>query len=187
MSPPRPTTGSARPTALLGEWACLGILYDRPAHGWAVAGRLRPDGDIGRVWYLSRPLTYRALDQLTARGWIEAVGEERGAGGPNRTILAATRSGRSQFRAWLRTPVEHLRDLRSELLLKLVFAEQLAIDLGDMLDRQRVIVDGLAAALAERAADEPDVVHLWRAEATAAARRFLDSVEERRGASRQDW
>jgi DNA-binding PadR family transcriptional regulator len=189
MSPAPSNTGPpARPTALLGEWACLGILYDRPAHGWAVATRLRPEGDIGRVWYLSRPLTYRAIDQLSARGWIEAVGEEPGAGGPNRTILAATRTGRAQFRSWLRTPVEHLRDLRSELLLKLVFAEQLTIDLGEMLGRQRAIVDGLAAALAERVVDEPDVVHLWRAEATAAARRFLDRVEDReRRSPAQDW
>jgi DNA-binding PadR family transcriptional regulator len=166
-----------RPSALLGEWACLGVLYDTPAHGWAVATRLRPDGDIGRVWYLSRPLTYRAIDQLVGRGWIVAVGEEPGAGGPNRTILAATRTGRARFRTWVRTPVEHLRDLRSELLLKLVFADQLGIDLGGMLDHQRAIVDRLATALAERADDEPDVVHLWRAEATAAARRFLDRVE----------
>ena len=187
MSPARSTTGTpGRPTALLGEWACLGILYERPAHGWAVASRLRPDGDIGRVWYLSRPLTYRAIDQLAARGWIEAVAEEAGAGGPNRTILAATRAGRAQFRTWLRTPVEHLRDLRSELLLKLVFAEQLTIDLDDMLERQRALVEGLATALAERAVDEPDVVHLWRAEATAAARRFLDRVEDRRGPTGQD-
>jgi PadR family transcriptional regulator AphA len=163
--------------ALLGEWACLGIRYDTPAHGWAVATRLRPDGDIGRVWYLSRPLTYRAIDQLVGRAWIAAVGEEPGAGGPNRTILAATRAGRAQFRAWLRTPVEHLRDLRSELLLKLVFADDLGVDLGDMIARQRTIVDSLATALSERASDEPDVVHLWRAAATAAAQRFLDGVE----------
>ena len=181
MSPARTNTSRAgRPTALLGEWACLGILYDTPAHGWAVATRLRPGGDIGRVWNLSRPLTYRAIDQLAGRGWVEAVGEEPGAGGPNRTILAATRTGRAQFRTWVRTPVDHLRDLRSELLLKLVFADQLGIDLADMLDRQRAIVDGLATALAEQALDAPDagdVVHLWRSEATAAAHRFLDRVE----------
>ena len=31
---------------LLGEWACLGILAEAPAHGFAVAARLKPDGDI---------------------------------------------------------------------------------------------------------------------------------------------
>ena len=160
---------------LLGEWACLGILYDEPAHGWAVVKQLRPDGDIGRIWHLSRPLTYRALEQLTGREWIRTVGEEPGAAGPNRTILAATRSGRARFRRWLRTPVPHLRDLRSELLLKLVFAERHGIDIAETLDQQRRLVDEQAEALAAVTADE-DVVGLWRAEATRAAARFLDRV-----------
>jgi PadR family transcriptional regulator AphA len=159
---------------LLGEWVTLGVLYDEPAHGWAVVKRLRPDGDLGRIWHLTRPLTYRAIDHLIEREWIQTVGEERGDAGPNRTILAATRSGRSQFRAWLRTPVPHLRDLRSELLLKLAFAELHGIDVADMLDRQRTIIDDHAGNLA--GAGHGDIVRLWRWEATRAAQRFLDQV-----------
>ena len=33
---------------LLGEWACLGILYSAPTHGFAIAARLTPNGDVGR-------------------------------------------------------------------------------------------------------------------------------------------
>lgn len=171
-----PVPGPVR-EPLLGEWACLGILYEAPAHGWAIATRLRPDGDIGRIWHLSRPLTYRALDQLTSRTWIEPTGEEPGVAGPNRTILAPTRAGRARFRTWLRTPVPHLRDLRSELLLKLVFADRAGIDVAEMLARQREIIDGHAAALADTGTD--DVVLLWRSEVTAAAGRFLDRVTDR--------
>jgi PadR family transcriptional regulator AphA len=163
------------PDPLLGEWACLGILYGGPAHGWAIATRLRPDGDVGRVWHLSRPLTYRSLEQLTRRGWIAPVGEEPGDAGPNRTILTATRTGRARFRTWIRTPVTHLRDLRSELLLKLVLADVDAIDVGPMLARQRNVIDEQAAALEARA-DPHDVVTLWRIEATRAARRFVDRL-----------
>ena len=83
---------------LLGEWACLGAVYPAPTHGFAVAARLKPDGDIGRVWSMSRALTYRSLDQLTGHGYVEAVGEEPGIAGGNRTILAATRTGRAQLR-----------------------------------------------------------------------------------------
>lgn len=168
---------------LLGEWACLGILYDDPTHGWAVAKRLRPDGDIGRIWYLSRPLTYRSLDLLTARQWIRAVGEESGIAGPNRTILAATRTGRARFRSWLHTPVPHLRDLRSELLLKLTFADLHDIDITDMLDRQREIVarhaDNLPATSDDTADGTIDVVTVWRSEVTEAAARFLDRIHPR--------
>ena len=73
------TVGRTREDQLLpGEWACLGILYPAPAHGFAIATRLKPDGDVGRVWSLSRALTYRSLDQLELRGHIKAVGEEPG-------------------------------------------------------------------------------------------------------------
>lgn len=159
---------------LLGEWACLGILYAESAHGFAVAAALKPDGDIGRVWSLSRALTYRSLDQLAARGLIRAVGEEQGIAGGTRTILAATRLGRAQLRGWLGSPVAHQRDLRSELLLKLVIAERCAIDPTPMLRRQRAQVADLAAALA--GAGTADVVALWRIEASEAALRFLDQL-----------
>ena len=175
------STGPAHREPLLGEWACLGILVEEPAHGWAVAARLRPTGDIGRVWQLSRPLTYRSLDHLTWREWAEPVAEEPGDAGPNRTILAPTVDGRTQFRTWLRTPVEHQRDLRSELLLKLVFAERLGVDLGELLDRQREIVDRHADVQTRASdADPADVVALWRLESTLAARRFLDRIAGRR-------
>jgi DNA-binding PadR family transcriptional regulator len=161
---------------LLGAWACLGILYRQPAHGWAIVKHLRPDGEIGRIWHLSRPLTYRALDQLAARDWIRPVAEEPGNAGPNRTILAPTRTGRARFRTWLRTPVPHLRDLRSELLLKLVFAERYGVDIVDMLDQQRNIIDRQAEQLNELHGADLDVVMLWRIEATRAGQRFLDQV-----------
>jgi PadR family transcriptional regulator AphA len=164
---------------LLGEWACLGILYTGPSHGFAIAARLKPEGDIGRVWSLSRALTYRSLEQLVGRGYVEPLGEEPGIAGGNRTILAATRTGRAQLRKWLTTPVDHLRDLRSDLLLKLVLAEECGVDVGDMLDRQHARIIEMAAALHEQVDEQPgDVVALWRSESSEAALRFLDRLRQ---------
>src|SRR6187431_862322 len=152
---------------LLGEWACLGILYPAPTHGFAIAARLKPAGDVGRVWSLSRPLTYRSLEQLAARDYIHAVGEEPGIAGGNRTILAATRTGRAQLRKWLHTPVAHLRDLRSEMLLKLIIADICEIDISSMLERQHARIVELDAAIATHLEAEPaDVVALWRSESS---------------------
>jgi DNA-binding PadR family transcriptional regulator len=164
---------------LLGEWACLGILYAGPAHGFAIAAHLKPSGDVGRVWSLSRPLTYRSLEQLTGRDYIHAIGEEPGIAGGNRTILAATRTGRAQLRKWLNTPVAHLRDLRSELLLKLVIASICGIDVTKMLGAQHAHIQAMAATLAAQtrtADDELDVVALWRSESSQAALRFLERL-----------
>lgn len=173
-----PVSRTSEQQLLLGEWACLGIVSLGPAHGFAVAARLKPTGDIGRVWSVSRPLTYRSLDQLASRGYVHAVGEEPGIAGGNRTILAATRRGRAQLRTWLVTPVAHLRDLRSELLLKLVIGELCDIDRTPLLRGQRQVIDRLAEASAEASASDPsDVVALWRSEASQAASRFLDRLE----------
>lgn len=166
-----------RRQAQLGEWAVLGVVYQEPAHGWAVARRLQPDGDVGRVWSLSRPLTYRALDALTEHGRIEPVGSEPGRAGPNRTILSVTTDGAAAFRRWVATPVDHLRDVRSELLLKLVLADQTGLDTADLLHAQRAIVERIAAHQPE----PTDVVTLWRQESTRSVLRFLDRVTARRG------
>lgn len=162
---------------LLGEWACLGILYPAPTHGFAIAARLKPSGDVGRVWSLSRALTYRSLDQLAIRGYIQPVGEEPGIAGGNRTILAATRAGRAQLRKWLATPVVHLRDLRSELLLKLIIADICDIETTRMLEAQRAHITSMAEAISAQIEQEPgDVVALWRSESSNAAVRFLDRL-----------
>lgn len=162
---------------LLGEWACLGILYPAPTHGFAIAARLKPSGDVGRVWSLSRALTYRSLDQLALRDYIRPIGEEPGIAGGNRTILAATRTGRARLRKWLATPVVHLRDLRSELLLKLIIADICDIDIDVMLVEQHAHIESLAEAITTHLESEPDdVVAMWRRESSNAALRFLDGL-----------
>ncbi len=162
---------------LLGELACLGILYPTPTHGFAIAARLKTSGDVGRVWSLSRALTYRCLDELTVRGFIQPVGEEPGIAGGNRTILAATRTGRVHLRKWVATPVVHLRDLRSELLLKLIIAETCEIDVTSMLELQRTHIAQVADAITNQIKSEPgDVVALWRSEFLNASLRFLDRL-----------
>ncbi|HKA03847.1 MAG TPA: PadR family transcriptional regulator, partial [Acidimicrobiales bacterium] len=152
---------------LLGEWACLGVLNHAPAHGYDVAARLAPSGEVGRVWSLSRPLTYRALDQLEERELITAVAEERGKAGGTRKVLAPTRRGSALVRKWLREPVAHVRDVRGELLLKLVLCDLGGVDRMPLLDAQRAVFAPMVKALTSsggprRSGDDP--VAVWRFE-----------------------
>lgn len=166
---------------LLGEWACLGILSVQQTHGFAIAARLGANGDVGRVWSLSRALTYRALDQLGERGLVRTVGEEPGIAGGNRTILAPTTKGRKELAKWLQTPVAHLRDLRSELLLKLILGGLRNIDPFPLLVAQREQIAAQSEALDAQVDDlDPgrDVVALWRSESSRGAMRFLDRLIE---------
>jgi DNA-binding PadR family transcriptional regulator len=104
----------------LTEWVVLALLDEAPRHGFAVARELTPEAPLGRVWTVSRPLTYRAVDQLLAKGMAEAAhSEPSDEGGPNRTIMRPTAAGRRAVRKWRVAPVEHLREMRSAFLVKL--------------------------------------------------------------------
>ena len=151
----------------------LTLLAEQPRHGWAIVRELAPSGEIGRIWSLSRPLAYRAIDSLQARRLVRAVGTEPGDG-PRRTILTATASGRREVDRWLGSPVEHLRDVRTELLLKLVFGERAGRDGRPLLRAQQREFRAIFAAL-DRAANQPnaDLVDQWRHENADAVRRFL--------------
>lgn len=167
----------------VGEWSVLALLAERPAHGWALAAALSPEGEIGVVWSLSRPLVYRALELLEERGLVEQVGSATSARGPSRTIFTPTRAGRNALTRWLQQPAAHIRDLRPELLLKLIFLRRRGSDTSELLDRQRAIVEELLARLAADLADasnERAVLVRYRLEAARAALRFVEA--ERDGA-----
>ena len=168
-------------TLLLGEWAVLGILAQRRAHGFAVSKRLSPAGDVGRVWSLSRPLTYRALDNLLERNLIRAVGEEPGTAGGPRTIYDVTPTGRQRLRRWLGEPAAHLRDVRTELLLKLVLCQLSGTDPATLVEAQRSLSEPVVRKWAAELRAQPgDPVTLWRYESSRAVVRFLDRLTPRR-------
>lgn len=164
---------------LLGEWACLAALGAGRLHGFAVAKRLASDGDLGRVWTLSRPLTYRAITTLTDLGLVKPVNEEPGDGGPTRTVVGLTAKGRSALKRWLDEPVLHPRDVRSELLLKIVVRDQMGLGLDPLVPAQLGLFERhVASRRAELAEDPGDPVALWRVEFAEAAVRFVRAVTE---------
>lgn len=173
----------ARTEPSLTEWAALGLLCEAPAHGWAIAQQLLPESDVGRVYSCTRPLTYRALAQLREAGLVEIRGTSTSDAGPARTILAATRRGRAAFRRWREAPVEHVRDVRSELMLKLLFHERTGLDATSLLRRQALVLARTEHAL-ERQLDEASAFErtllLWRLSAARAAVSFVDALLEER-------
>jgi DNA-binding PadR family transcriptional regulator len=143
----------------LTEWVVLGLLAEGPTHGFALTRLLQRGGEVGRVWAASRPLTYRAIDQLVADGLAEPVGTEPGDG-PPRTPHRVTPSGRRALRRWLATPVAHFRDVRAELLVKLLVLERAGRPTAPLLVAQRA---AFADALREaRDAPGTDAVSRWR-------------------------
>ena len=164
-----------RPTLSLNEWAVLGVLVDRPRHGYDIAAELQPGTPIGDAWRLTRQLVYRALERLDALGLAEPRRTEPGDAGPPRTVYGATRRGRAMLRAWLDTPVTHLRDVRSALLLKLVLLERLGLERGPLVRAQRTAFEPQIDRLHDVPTTE-EVITLWRHHSAAAAAAFLDEL-----------
>jgi DNA-binding PadR family transcriptional regulator len=158
----------------LNEWAVLACLAEHPRHGYEIATELAPETDLGTVWRVPRQLVYRALERLAALGLVEPRRQEPGEGGPPRQVYGPTRRGRERLAGWLREPVAHLRDVRGELLLKLVVAARLDVDATPLVEAQRsAFAEPLAALAVPPPHDDP--VALWRHHSAAAVGAFLDS------------
>ena len=162
----------------LPEWTVLVLLSQRPAHGFAVSQLTASDGELGRIWRVPRPVVYRAIGRLVDAGLIAPESVEPGLG-PQRTIYSVTAQGREEAERWLSTPVEHVRDIRSHLLIKLALLHRAGRDPADLLRRQRAALDPIARAIqAPRA--EPDgfdeILLAWRRATAAAALGFLDEI-----------
>jgi DNA-binding PadR family transcriptional regulator len=169
----------ARDELTAGEWAVLALLAEGPSHGFALARALRPDGEVGRIWTVRRPLVYRAIEALTGLGFVRHAGTVASPTGPQRTIREATPNGKRAVTRWLKTPVAHVRDARSLLMLKLLFLARRNADPAPLLGAQRDRFAALAGGLAT-AADEAEgfdrALALWRLETTTAALRFVDAM-----------
>jgi PadR family transcriptional regulator AphA len=158
----------------LAERVCLSLISQDVAHGWALGSLLAPDGEIGRIWSLSRPLTYRAIDGLVDKALITRRGQAAGRG-RDRVILAATPAGRRLVKRWLDEPIQHLRDVRTELLVKLQLRARIGLDNEPLLTAQQQVFNPTIDVLTSTHRDD-DIVDLWRRESARAVRRFLDQA-----------
>jgi DNA-binding PadR family transcriptional regulator len=162
-----------------GEWAVLALLAEAPTHGFAIARAMAPEGEVGKIWSVRRPLVYRAVDTLTGLGLVRPAGTVRSRSGPQRTVLEATPNGKRALTRWLRQPVVHVRDARSLLMLKLLFLTRREADLEPLLNAQRSHFAKLAERLTAAADDAEGfdrALLLWRLESTTAAIRFVETM-----------
>ena len=162
-----------------GEWAVLGVVAEGPTHGFAVAQLLGPDGDLGRIWTLPRPVVYQVIKKLEALELIRARRTEASRQGPQRTVIGITPAGRRALRSWLEEPVDHVRDVRSLLLLKLALLERSGTDPSPLIRAQKQKVQTQLRSLArarDRAAGFDRVILEWRIASSRATLEFLSVV-----------
>jgi DNA-binding PadR family transcriptional regulator len=166
------------PEMSLPEWLVLTILSQQSAHGFAVAQLTAADGELGRVWQIPKAVVYRAIGRLLEAGLIAPEGTEPGLG-PQRTVYTVTADGRAAAGRWLFAPVEHVREIRSELLLKLALLDRAGENPAPLLQAQRAVLEPLVGAIESRRArsDGFDATLLaWRRATAVAALDFLDTI-----------
>lgn len=156
------------------EYAVLGLLAEGPNHGFVLSKQLERDSDLGRILTVRRPLVYRALDRLVHNNLAEPVHTEKGDAGPNRVVHRATGAGRRELRRWLSLPVDHIRDMRIELLLKIALLVRSQRSPASLVDAQRRLIQPTLRALDEAVSD--DHVEIWRQHSARAAGTFLEEL-----------
>ena len=166
------------PALSLSEWIVLSLVAEGLTHGNAVAQLVSRGGALGEVWKVHKAVVYRALDRLTQLRLIESAGEELSDLGPVRQLVDATEAGRAAALAWQHRPVEHARDIRSELLVKLALLRRAGSDPEDLLAAQHARLVPVVAALRDRCAAAGGfdrTLLLWRYTNASAALSFLES------------
>jgi PadR family transcriptional regulator AphA len=173
----------------VGDWAVLGLLAEGESHGFALARQLSATGELGRIWTVGQAVVYRTIDLLVAKGMAEVCGAEPGLRGPSRTVVRATAAGQQALARWLALPVEHFRDTRTVLLLKLELLRRGGRDQRSLLLAQRKRLVSLVATLERRitaSARGSEFILVWRSEAIRGGIRAIDRMLEtlEAGASR---
>lgn len=156
------------------EYAVLGLLAEGPSHGFALSKQLEAEADVGRILTVRRPLVYRALARLMDYGFAEPAHTEKGDSGPNRLVHRVTPAGRGQLRRWLSRPVDHVRDMRIEFLLKIALLHRSQQSPAALIRAQQRALEPTLSALDDAASD--DHVEIWRQHSARAASAYLEEL-----------
>jgi DNA-binding PadR family transcriptional regulator len=168
----------------LAEGLVLCLVRERPTYGLVLSGLLAPDSSLGQIWSVPKPMVYYVLRQLELLGLIRMIRKQRTSQGPARSICKITRAGRAAAEAWLSRPVEHVRDVRSELMVKLALNDRTGADSRALVQTQLARLAPAAAALDDRLRAAEGFEHtlvLWRHEAMTVTMQFLTALAESEG------
>ncbi|MGD8227201.1 MAG: PadR family transcriptional regulator [Desulfobacteraceae bacterium] len=112
------------------EYVLLGALFLGPKHGYEIIQFL--ESALESTWEVSTSQLYVLLKRLEHDGLLESNLETQETR-PSKRVFSLTPKGKKAFFGWLRSPVEHIRDLRIEFLAKLFFFRSFSLKGGSEL------------------------------------------------------
>lgn len=116
----------------------LGLLAQRPRHGYELLDCFHDPTQLGEVWKLSTSQLYAVLKRLEADG--ATVGcAVASADAPTRTEYRITEKGAARLQAWLDepTPSASVHRVRVEFLSRLYIARLLGLPTIPLVQRQK--------------------------------------------------
>ncbi|MCX6056075.1 MAG: PadR family transcriptional regulator [Chloroflexi bacterium] len=102
------------------EFALLGLLFERPTHGYDLHRLVNDPQGIGMIWGVKMSNLYAQLDKLEKKGFITGIIRPPDSR-PAKTEYHITDEGKNIFVEWLKTIVKHPRDFRQEFMLRYFF------------------------------------------------------------------
>lgn len=158
--------------SLIGA-TCLALIDQGATHGYDIAKRFHPEGDIGEVFTQTNPVVYRALKSLEAAQLVKST-DALGVRKQLKFALTVTAEGERVLRSWLNAPAIHIRDLRTEFLVKLHLRELAGLKQRKFIALQRDALENVLSHLL--ANPSRSAVAIWRREQARAVARFLDEL-----------
>ena len=142
---------SPRPSAPLTlEYVLLGLLDQRPMHGYDLHRELTSLAGIALIWSVKQSRLYALLDKLE-QGGLLASELVPGEAHPMRKQFHLTERGRQSLHAWMLSPVQHGRDMRQDFLARLYFAQRNGVQPAlNLIQDQRQICLGWKAHLVDQ-------------------------------------
>jgi PadR family transcriptional regulator, regulatory protein AphA len=139
-------------SALSPEYALLGFLAQKPAHGYELHQRL--SSELSQVWHVSLSQVYNILKRLEGQGFIQGVIEEQQKL-PARQRFHLTESGRQRLEDWLTRPTgSSVRAIRVEFVTRLYFAPLLGEEMASRLIEAQLEETRSGLSRLERLLDE---------------------------------
>ena len=155
------------------EATCLALIGQGSTHGYDIAKRFHPEGDIGEVFTQTNPVVYRALKSLETAQLVKST-DALGVRKQLKFALSVTEEGERIFGNWLNAPAIHIRDLRTEFLVKLHLRELAGLKQRKFIALQRDALENVLSHLL--ANPSRSAVAIWRREQARAVARFLDEL-----------
>jgi len=123
----------------------LGALMVQPGHGYAIRSYL--ENSLLDIWRIATSQLYNALRKLEEQNLISSRVEAQDTR-PDKRTFRITGAGRERFLEWFFSPTDKVRNLRVELLAKLLFLEQLGLDGGAaMIEAQKKTLQDIKKTL----------------------------------------